>query len=449
MSNIIKIRKGLDIALKGGAEKVLIKTTLAATYALKPGDFQELIPKLVVQEGDAVQAGAPLFVDKHHPEIQYVSPVSGIVSAIVRGEKRKLLEVVVTPDKEQEYVNHEVSNLASMSREQIIALMLQSGVWAFLKQRPYNIVANPETTPKAIFISGFDTAPLASDIDYSLTGEYEAFQKGIDVLNKLVSKIHLGIHDQLASTSVLKKVKGVETTIFEGPHPAGNVGVQIHYISPINKGEIVWTIDSQHVVVLGRLFLKGIYDVSKIVALVGSEVKKPRYFRMIAGASVTNIADNIDTENNPRYISGNVLTGSNIGKTGHLGFYDNMITVIPEGDSYEFFGWAKPLRLNKYSFSRSYLSWIFPKKEYVLNANINGGERAFVMNGQYEKVVPMDIYPIYLLKAILAEDIDKMEQLGIYEVVEEDLALCEFICPSKIKVQEILRNGIKLMIKEM
>ncbi|MDR1406329.1 MAG: Na(+)-translocating NADH-quinone reductase subunit A [Prevotellaceae bacterium] len=448
MSKIIRIRRGLDISLKGTAEKVLSKTAPVADYALKPADFPHLVPGLAVREGDEVLAGTPLFVDKYRPEVRYVSPVSGTVSAIVRGDKRRLLEVVVTPAGEQQYVRHPVADLAACTREQVVALMLESGAWPFLKQRPFGVVAHPADTPKAIFISGFDSAPLAPDIDYVLTGEGVAFQKGIDVLRKLCDRICLGLNDRLAAISIFRKTQGVETNTFIGPHPAGNVGIQIHHVSPLNKGEKVWTIDPQHIVSLGRLFLKGVYDVSKVIALVGSEVKKPRYYRMIAGASVSCVDEHIITANRPRYISGNVLTGANVGENGHLGFYDSLLTVIPEGCRYEFLGWLNPLRLHRYSISRSYLSWIFPRKEYTLDTNINGGVRAFVLNGEYEKVLPMDIYPVYLLKAILASDIDKMEQLGIYEVLEEDLALCEFVCTSKIPVQQILRQGIREIYEE-
>jgi Na+-transporting NADH:ubiquinone oxidoreductase subunit A len=445
----MKIRKGLDISFSGKAEKVLSRPAITPSYAVRPDDFHCAVPKLTVKEGDEVLAGAPLFVDKLRPEIQCVSPVSGTIAAIVRGDKRRLLEVLITPAAEQRWVQHEVPELAAMNREEVVAFMLAAGVWPFIRQRPYNIMPDPAQVPRAIFISGFDTAPLAPDMDYVLTGEGEAFQKGIDVLRRLSGTISLGLSDQMAAVSILHKIRGVEKYTFTGPHPAGNVGVQIHHISPVNKGEVVWTIDPQHVVSLGRLFLKGIYDVSKVIALVGSEVKRPRYFRLTAGASVTGLAEYINTAHAPRYISGNVLTGTRIDKDGHLGFFDNAITVIPEGDRYEFMGWASPFRLHRYSTSRSYLSWIFPRKEYALDTNINGGERAFVMSGQYEKVLPMDIYPVYLLKAILAGDVDRMEQLGIYEVVEEDLALCEFVCPSKIRVQDILRQGIRLMIKEM
>ncbi|MDR1055946.1 MAG: Na(+)-translocating NADH-quinone reductase subunit A [Prevotellaceae bacterium] len=450
MSKVVKIKKGLDIKLKGSAEKVLAKATIAESYAVKPTDFAGLMPKLVVKQGDQVKVGTPLFFDKNRPEIMFVSPVSGTVSAINRGERRKLLEVVVTPGTEQEYEKHNVGNAASLNREELIALMLKGGVWPFIKQRPYGIIANPSDTPKDIFISGFDTAPLGVDMDFILTNEAEHFQKGIDILKKLTpNKVHLGVTTGNAASGILKKVKGVESTIFTGPHPAGNVGVHINHIAPINKGEIVWTIDPQLVALLGRFFTSGIYNVEKIIAVAGSEVKRPQYFRIITGASLKCIAYNIASENSPRYISGNVLTGTELSADGFLGFYDNMISVIPEGNHHELFGWAKLFRPKVFSTSHAYLSFLTPNKKYALDTNLNGGERAFVMTGQYEKVLPMDIYPVYLLKAILAEDIDKMEQLGIYEVIEEDLALCEFVCTSKTEVQAILRKGIDLMIKEM
>jgi Na+-transporting NADH:ubiquinone oxidoreductase subunit A len=449
MPAIISIHKGLNISLKGKAEKVLSKIPVSPDYAVKPADFQAVIPKLMVVEGDQVLAGSPLFVDKNQPDIRVASPVSGTVRCILRGDKRKLLAVLIAPSDEQQYVKHPVKDIKNLTREEVIRQMLDSGAWPFLTQRPYGILAQPGDKPKAIFISGFNSAPLGPDVDFALTGEGEAFQTGIDILRKLSHTVHLSLNNQVSANSIFRKIKGVEMHTFIGPHPAGNVGIQIHHLSPINKGEVAWTIDPQHVVSLGRLFLKGVYDVSKVVALVGSEVKKPRYFRIISGANITPLQSYIDTSSNPRYISGDVLTGANIGATGHLGFYTTMITVIPEGNHYEFLGWANPFRMKKYSVSRSYFSWMLPDKEYSLDTNINGGQRAFVMTGEYEKVLPMDIYPVYLLKAILANDIDRMEQLGIYEVIEEDLALCEYVCTSKIDVQQILRRGIDLMIKEM
>ena len=450
MSNVIRLRKGLDIKLKGKAEKIFSKGKLADTYAVKPTDFPSLTPKLAVKVGDAVKAGSPLFFDKYHPEVQFASPVSGTVSEIRRGERRKLLEVVVTPEAEQAYEKFDTPDLAKLTREEALELMLKSGAFPFLVQRPYGIIANPKDTPRDIFISGFDTAPLAPDIDFALTGEGESFQAGIDVLRKLTSgKVYLSLPDNVSATSIMKSAKGAEVYMFRGAHPAGNVGVQINNIAPINKGEVVWTATPQHVVAIGKVFTKGIYDVSRLVAVVGSEVKKATYVKAISGAALSSFKEYFNSNSNVRYISGNVLTGTVIAEDGHTSFYHNQLTVIPEGDHYEFVGWAKPFRTKKFSFSHSYFSWLMPNKEYKLDTNLNGGERTFVVTGSYEKVLPMDILPIYLIKAILAEDIDKMEQLGIYEVIEEDIALCEFIDPSKNDMQKILRDGINLMIKEM
>lgn len=451
MPKVIKIKKGLNIPLKGLAEKVLMRADMAETYAVKPADFPGLTPKLNVQVGDKVKAGNPLFHDKYRPEITFNSPVSGEVIEVRRGDRRVIEEVVVKADESINYEQFEASNPTQQNRDQVIDLLLKSGAWPYIRQRPYGIIANPADKPKAIFISCFDTAPLAADMDFIVNGEQESFQAGIDALKRLTDgEIHLGLNADFPASTVFGKVKGVQTHLFTGPHPAGNVGVQIHHIDPINKGEIVWIVNPSDVIIIGRLFLKGIYDASKVIALAGSDVIKPRYYRLISGTRIDSIIKNnlVKTENEHRIISGNVLTGTMVEKIGFLGFYDNMVTVIPEGKHHEFFGWMTP-GLNKFSASRTFLAKLIPGRKYNLDTNINGGKRAYVLTGQYEKVLPMDIYPVHLIKAILANDIDKMEQLGIYEVVEEDFALCEYVCTSKIEVQEILRNGIESMIKEL
>ncbi|MDR1169390.1 MAG: Na(+)-translocating NADH-quinone reductase subunit A [Prevotellaceae bacterium] len=448
MSRVIKFRKGLNIKLKGSAERVLSTATASSTYAVKPADFHGLTPRLCVKKGDEVKAGTPVFFDKYRPEIQFVSPVGGTVEAIVRGDRRKLLEILIKPDTQNVQEKYTITKELLNSREQIIELMLKAGYWPFVIQRPYGIIANPADKPKSIFVSGIDTAPLMVDMAFLLLGQEEYFQTGIDILSKLTDgKVYLGL-DADDSASKLNKITNAEITLFTSKHPAGNVGIQIHHIDPINKGDIVWTVDAQHVAMLGRFFTTGIYSAEKIIALCGSRVKRPQYYKIITGTSITAFDNLIDGSENARYINGDVLTGTNIGKGGYAGFYGNRISVIPEGDKYEFLGWAMP-RLKKFSISKSYFSWLTPNRLYDLDTNLNGGERAFVVTNQYEKVLPMDIYPVYLLKAILAEDIDKMEQLGIYEVIEEDLALCEFVCTSKIEVQALLRKGINLMIKEM
>jgi Na+-transporting NADH:ubiquinone oxidoreductase subunit A len=449
MEEVIKLRKGYNINLKGKAEKIFIQSDPSETYAVKPIDFPGIFPKLTIQVDHDVKAGSPLFFNKYNSDVLFTSPVSGKVIAINRGERRRILEVVIQADKEIRYVSFLKADPKDLNREQIIKNLLKSGLWPFIRQRPYHIIANPEDEPKAVFISAFDTAPLAPDYDFALKNDGQYFQTGLDALSKLTSgKVHLSLNGTYPPNKIFSEAKNVELHYFSGPHPAGNVGVQIHHIDPINKGDLVWIVNAQDVVTIGRLFGKGIYDASRIVALTGSEIKYPRYYKTMNGASVSNLVEKNVENGKLRYISGNVLTGLKIPKDGFIGFYDSQITVIPEGDYYEFLGWGLP-GFKKYSVSRSFFSWLTPKKEYSVDTNLKGGRRAFVMTGQYEKVLPMDIYPVQLIKAILVEDIDLMENMGIYEVAEEDFALCEFVCTSKTEVQSIIRQGIDLLIREL
>jgi Na+-transporting NADH:ubiquinone oxidoreductase subunit A len=448
MSKVIKIRKGLNIKLRGKAEKILVKAEPSDRYAVKPTDFPGLTPKMLLKEGDAVKAGTPLFMDKNRPEVLFASPVSGTLEAVVRGEKRRILEVVVKADGKDVSEDFSKAKPASLTKEAITEYLLAGGVWPFIRQRPYAVIANPQDTPKSIFISCFDTAPLGPDYDYIYQNVDPDFQTGIDTLAKLTSgKVHLCVHTDYPPAANFSKAKNVEIHEFSGPHPSSNVGVQIHHIDPVNKGEAVWYVNPQDVTVIGRLMSKAEFDVSKTIVLCGSEINTPRYYKVKGGCRITAFADNVKA-GNVRYISGNVLTGTHIAADGYLGFYDSQMTVIPEGDHYEFIGWALP-GFGKYSAGRTFFSWLTPNKEYDLDTNVHGGHRALVMTGQYEKVFPMDIYPEHLVKAILAGEIEKMEQLGIYEVAEEDFALCEFVCTSKTDVQSIIRDGIDMMIKEM
>lgn len=447
MSEVIKLRKGLNIKLKGSAETVLETLPLPATVALKPTDFPGLTPKLSVKPGDVVKAGDALFYNKYHPEVVFTAPCGGKVVSVNRGERRRILEVVVEPDPNAGSAEFKKGNPESLSAEEIKEQLLKSGLWPLIKRRPYGILASPNEKPRAIFVSTFDTAPLAPDYNFIMEGQLGSFQAGIDALAKLANgKVVLGIGEK----SVFGNIQNAEIRQFSGPHPAGNVGVQIHHISPICKGDVVWTVQPQDVLFIGKLFETGKVDFSKVFALTGSEVEKPKYFQTIVGAPVSQVTDGRlkKAGYKQRIISGNVLAGTRVKPENYLSFYDSQVTVIPEGDDYEFFGWAKP-GIEKFSASKVFFSKLFPKKEYVLNANLHGGERAFVLSDQYEKVVPMDLLPVFLLKAVLSNDIDKMEQLGIYEVIEEDLALCEYVCTSKIKVQDILRTGINTMIKEL
>jgi len=448
MPQVFKITKGLNINLAGKPEKLFGKSGTPELYALKPADFPGLIPRLEVKEGSMVKAGTTLFSDKSRPEICYTSPVSGTVAAINRGERRVVLEVVVKPGTTIEYESFKVDNPMTLSRAEIIKVLLKSGLWPSIRQRPYNIVANPADQPKSVFIPAFDTAPLAPDYDFIVQGSEGEFQSGIDALSRLTSgKVHVNINQNSQSTA-FTQVKNAQVNYFSGPHPAGNASVHIRQIDAIGKGDIVWVVYPQDVISIGRLFSKGIYDASRLIALTGSEVLNPRYYRIITGASVKSLVDGNVQKSDHRYISGNPLTGTRVNHSGYIGFYDSQFTVIPEGRHSEFLGWALP-GFNKYSFYRLFWSWLSPKREYALDTNLNGGQRAFVLTGIYEKVFPLDIYPMQLLKAIIAEDIDQMEQLGIYEIAEEDFALCEFVDASKTEMQVLVRKGMDLMKKEM
>ena len=450
MSKIITLRKGLDINLAGAASKQLSALPMASEYGLSPLDFEGVTPKLLVKVGDEVKAGNPLFFNKADERILFTSPVSGVVSAINRGEKRKVLSVTVTPAETQTYEAFPKLDAKNASRDEVVEVLLKSGLWPMIQQRPYGIIANPSDQPKAIFISAFDSSPLAPDYGFVLENEMEAVEAGIALMGRLTEgKVHLSMLK--GSEGKFAQVKGAELHTFAGKHPAGNVGVQIHHIDPVNKGEVVWTVNIQDVAIIGRLVKEGKVDMTKTIALAGSEVEAPQYYKMIAGARIDSVvAGKVKAQkegDSVRIISGNVLTGAKRSEAEFVGFYANQLTLIPEGDKFELFGWMMP-RFKKFSVSRAYFSWLFPKKQYKLDTNLNGGERPFVVTGLYEQYLPMDIYPVYLLKACLAGDIDKMENLGIYEVIEEDIALCEFVDPSKIEMQQVLRDGINLMIKE-
>lgn len=445
MSNSIKLRKGLDINLKGKAIEEFLTVNDKGVYAICPEDFTGVTPKVVVKEKDYVLAGQTLFVDKNYPELNVVSPVSGEVTNVERGARRKVLSITVKAESEQKSKEFDVKVADATALK---ALLLESGLFAFVRQRPYDVIADPATMPRAIFISAFDTNPLAPSFDFVLKGQEEAFQKGISAL-ATIAKTYLNISDKQKAQALIN-AKDVELTVFSGAHPAGNVGVQINHLAPVNKGEIVWTIDAQAVIFIGRLLLTGKVDLTRVVAITGSEVKRTGYARMKIGSCICTVLEgNVTSGKHLRYISGNPLTGKKITEKAPLGAFHNQITVIPEGDDiHEAFGWIMP-RFNQFSVNRSYFSWLMGKKEYVLDARIKGGERHMIMSNEYDDVLPMDIMPEHLIKAIIAGDIDRMEQLGIYEVAPEDFALCEFVCSSKMELQRIVREGLDMLRKEM
>ena len=387
MSKIITLRKGLDINLVGKPQESLADAPQASEYALSPLDFEGVTPKLLVKEGDRVKAGTPLFFNKYNERVLFTSPVSGTVAAVNRGEKRKVLSVTVTPDASQEYEEFEKTDLGSASREQIVSLLLRSGLWPMIVQRPYGIIADPSDTPKAVFISAFDSAPLAPDYNFVLKAEQKNLQTGIDVMRKLTpGKVHLSVRAK--AEGQMPSLKGAELHAFAGKHPVGNVGVQIHHVDPVNKGEVVWTVNIQDLAIIGRLFNEGRVDMTKIIAVAGSEIERPQYVRMVGGAKVDSLVKgNVKRQkegDSVRFISGNVLTGTRTAPDGFMGFYANQLTAIPEGDKYELLGWAMP-RFGKFSVSRAYFSWLCPKKAYNLDTNMNGGERPFVVTGLYEQ----------------------------------------------------------------
>ncbi|NNK88132.1 MAG: Na(+)-translocating NADH-quinone reductase subunit A [Flavobacteriaceae bacterium] len=450
MSRDIRIKKGLNINLIGEAERKIEQAIISKYNTIRPEDFHGVIPKLLAKEGSKVKAGEPLFFDKSNEDIKFASPVSGEVIEILRGPKRRIDAVKIEADQKQEYFNHGELNVNSASPEAIRERLLESGCWPFIKQRPYDVIAHPDRTPKGIFISGYTTAPLAANLDFVLEKQSEHLQTAVTALAKLTDgAVHISVGKN--SNSPLARLDDVTIHRISGPHPAGNVGTLINKVDPVNKGEVVWTVNAQDLVIIGELLKTGRFNAERIVALAGSSVEKPRYFKTKIGAEVsTMIYDHgLAKDGNDRIISGNVLTGKQVKPDGSLDYYSNVITVIPEGDDYEFFGWNKPV-FNKISTSRALtFSWLNPKKKFDLNTNTNGEHRAFVITGTFEQVFPLDIYPMQILKACMYKDLDEMEALGMYEVAPEDFALTEFVCVSKQPHQQIIREGLDLMIKEI
>jgi Na+-transporting NADH:ubiquinone oxidoreductase subunit A len=445
MANVIKLSKGLDIHLQGKAEEKLVQLKSNGQYALVPDDFEGVTPKVVVKEGVTVKAGDALFVNKQYPEVKFASPVSGTVREVVRGERRKVLCVKVEADKEQQYTDFGKKDVSKMNGQQVIDALLEAGIFGYINQLPYAVSTNPTVQPKAIFVSALRDKPLAADFEYEVKGQELEFQTGLTALSK-IAKTYLGI----GVDSKLEEMRDVEVTVFAGKCPAGNVGVHVNHLDPVNKGEVVWTIGDPTVVLfIGRLFSTGKVNLKRLVALCGSEVKAPAYVDMLVGEELSTLLSNsYDPDHHVRIINGNVLTGRPTTKEGFLGAHTSEITVIPEGDNAdEMLGWILP-RFKQFSVNRSYFSWLCGKKNYALDARVKGGERHMIMSGEYDKVLPMDIYGEYLIKAIISGDIDRQEALGIYEVAPEDFALAEFVDSSKLELQRIVREGLNILRKE-
>ncbi len=450
MSKDIRIKKGLDIKLVGEATQTTADLPIGGVYAIKLEDFHGIIPKIIAKEGSEVKAGEALFHSKSDARVVFPSPVSGKVVEIVRGDRRKVVEMRILANDTQEYASFDKQNAETMDADAVKNHLLAAGCWPFVKQRPYDVIADPNQTPKSIFISAYASAPLAQDYDYTLRGKAAELQAAVTALSKLTpGKVHVSIAKDTAMSPFLN-LKDVALHQVSGPHPVGNVSTQIAHIDPINKGEVVWVVTPQDAVVIGELFLTGKFNAKRAIALAGSQFQKPSYVTAYPGANIASLvaAGNLDATNT-RVISGNVLSGVQVSQEGSIGYYDNEVTAIPEGDDYEFFGWNKPI-FNKVSTSRALtFSWMLPKKKFDLNTNTNGEHRAFVVTGAYEEVFPLDIYPMQLLKACMYKDLDEMEALGAYEIAPEDFALTEFICVSKQPHQQIIREGLDLMRAEI
>ena len=451
MSNNIYLKKGLNIPVSGEPDLRVKRTIVPDTVAVQPSDFKGLNARLLVKEGDRVLAGSPILADKKNPDILVTSPVSGTVKEVVRGEKRKLLAVLIGTDTVQEYLDFGVRSAETAKKEEVKSALLKSGLWASFIQRPYGVIANPATEPKAIFVSAFNTAPLAVDNEFAMADEFNAVQAGVTALSK-IAKVYVSVN---CASSAFARLADAEVNVIKGKHPAGNVGVQISNICPIRKEETVWTVSLQFLASIGKLFTTGKYNIRRKVAVGGPMAIQPSYVETVPGIAMTELRDFYGTmASEIRFISGDVLSGKNVGENGYLGFQDTQVTLIKEGTEQELLGWARPFRFNQYSADHSYfnwcLGWLTPNRKYDMDTNLHGGPRAFVMpDSYYGKYLPMDIYPLYLTKACLAGDIDQMEKYGIYEVLPEDLAVCEFIDPSKNYIQDIIENGIELMLKEM
>ncbi|CAM4163000.1 Na(+)-translocating NADH-quinone reductase subunit A [Gillisia limnaea] len=446
MSKDIRIKRGLALRLKGEAEKQIVEAPRSKTYAIKPPDFHSVVPKMTLKEGVRVLAGETLFYSKYTEEVKFTSPVSGTLIEIKRAERRRIVEVIIEAHPTDSYKDFGKMNAETAAPEEVKSRILESGCGAFIKQRPYDIVADPKDSPKAIFISAVSTAPLAADIGFVLKDKVAAFQEGINALNKLTSgKVHLSV--DASSESCLKEIKGVELHKVKGPHPAGNVGVQIHKIDPLNRGERVWVVGAEDVTIIGNLFLTGELHADRTLAVTGSEAEDRKYYKAKIGANISDFIPQMP--DSVRIISGDVLTGDKISNNQYIGFYHNSITLIPEGNQYRMFGWLPFTYNNIHSNSKTSLSWLMPKKKFEPTTNLNGEERALVVTGEMEEVLPMDIYPMQLLKACISGDIEKMENLGIYEVAPEDFALIDYVNTSKIEAQEIIRLGLDLMITEV
>jgi Na+-transporting NADH:ubiquinone oxidoreductase subunit A len=449
MSKGIRISKGLSIKIKGSAEKKIENLPLASTYAFNLNDFHLTVPKLILREGDSVKRGTPIFHVKSNEKLNFASPVSGTVKEIVRGERRKVYNIIIDSDGKDNFVRHKPPVLENSSPQELIDLLLETGLWPYINQRPFDIIADPNLSPKAIHVSCFDSSPLAVDYEFIMNDRLSDIKAGLDCLNQIVSgKLHLGLRS--SQKLFQKEFSNYKTNLFDGPHPSGNVGVQIHHVNPINSGEVVWTLKLEDIAVIGNLILTGEYLPNRTIAVSGPPVKNPKYFNLRTGASLESLLNNVEIDNkiDVRLINGDVLSGHKVDSNGYLGHYNNKLCVLKEGNQYRLFGWIPFINNTVPSIYKTSFSWLFNNKEKDYDTNLNGEERAFVATGEMESVFPMDIYPMQLIKESMIGDIEKMEKLGIYEVSPEDFGLIDYSSSSKIEAQTIIRQGLDYIYKE-
>ena len=449
MSKGIRITKGLSIKIKGSPKNQIENLPLASTYAFNLNDFHLHFPKLILREGDSVKRGTPIFYAKSNEKLKFVSPVSGTIKEIVRGERRKIHNIIIDSDGKDNFVKHKPPVLENSSPQELIGFLLEAGVWPLINQRPFDIIADPNISPKATHISCFDSSPLSVDYEFMMNDRLSDIKAGLDCLNKIVKgELYLGLNS--CQELFQKEFSNYKINLFDGPHPSGNVGVQIHHVNPINIGEVVWTLKLEDVAVIGKLISTGEYVPDRTIAVTGPPVKNPKYFYLRTGANIDSVINKVEIDNKSdvRFINGDVLSGYKVDSKGYIGHYNNKLSVLKEGNQYRLFGWIPFINNTVPSIYKTSFSWLFSNKEKDYDTNLNGEERAFVVTGEMESLFPMDIYPMQLIKECMIGDIEKMEKLGIYEVSPEDFGLIDYSSSSKIEAQTIIRQGLDYIYKE-
>jgi Na+-transporting NADH:ubiquinone oxidoreductase subunit A len=451
----IKIKKGLDIPLAGAPKSTIADLPVSPEVAVYQ-EFDGLKAKLRVAEGDVVKRGTPLFSSKKLLDLNFCSPVAGTVKAIEFGERRALYRVIIATDAkstaEETFTKYPAGQLKALARTESLAHLMKSGLLSLIRQRPFSRIANPEVTPKAIFVNGMNTAPFTPDLHVVVKGQEAAFQAGLDVLTTLTKgAVHLCLaHDATHASPAVTGAANVKIHTFSGPHPAGNTSVHIHHVDPMEPTDVVWTVKGVDVIRIGHLFLEGSYPHRHIISLAGPGVKEEarQYYRVTLGTSLSSVVEGRLVDGEQRIVNGHALAGDVLKADEHIRFAESSITVVSEGREQFFMGWMAP-GINKLSASRAYLSgWFGHKRQWNLTSSLNGSYRSMVLTGLYDKVLPLNIMVDYLVRAVLANDTDEAIRLGILETAPEDFSLCSYICPSKTDIHGVIKKGLEDIEKE-